>query len=100
MINFAKISNHQEAKRKYNDYFLFGIEMIGPFFFYIFEKFNGSTCYAVSCRVELVNYIISRYIINASIHSLLNVGIAFKLAFQYYKRSIIIGELEVESKDI
>lgn len=74
------MSEYEEAKRKYNDYFLFGLELIGPFFFYILENFNGSTCYSVNCSVEFEYYIIARYIIIGTWQILKGIILGIKLS--------------------
>jgi hypothetical protein len=44
-------------------FYLFGIELIGPFFFYILEPFNNNSCYARSCINEILDYAYCRYLI-------------------------------------
>ena len=43
--------------------FTFGVEMIGPVFFYIIEPFQNTSCYSVECVYEVQHYIYSRYLI-------------------------------------
>ena len=71
--NYAKVSEHEDAKRRFEHYYYFSLELIGPLFFLIIENVNGTTCYAQDCLLEFENYVISRYLLDILLNLFKNI---------------------------
>ena len=67
--------------------YLVGIELIGPFFFLVYEPFTGTTCFAVSCLDQIKFYVYARFFI------VLGIAIVKTIIVFYSKSKATLKEL-------